>query len=97
MAKVSRLSSPTPPPSESASVGSSSTSTGFPASRLAFIAAPRSMEMPITLTSGFSAFTAAAMPAASPPPESGTRTAAASGTASMISSPSVPWPATIAG
>ena len=47
MAKVSRLSRPMPPPSESASVASSSTCTGRPASRLACIAAPRAIETPI--------------------------------------------------
>ena len=51
-AKVSRLSRPMPPPSESASVGSSSTGTGRPASRLAFIAAPRAIDTPITRAAG---------------------------------------------
>ena len=52
MAKVSRLSRPMPPPSESASVGNSSTATGRPASRLAFIAAPRAIETPMTFVAG---------------------------------------------
>ena len=46
---------------------------------------------------GRSAAIAAATPAASPPPPTGTRTAATSGRSSAISSPTVPWPATIRG
>jgi hypothetical protein len=85
-----------PPPSESARLATSSTCTGRPASRLAFIAAPRAMLRPITRAFGKRPLTAAATPAASPPPESGTSTVAASGIASAISSPSVPCPATTA-
>jgi hypothetical protein len=49
--------------------------------------------MPITFVSGRWPLIAAAIPAASPPPESGTRTAATSGKSSTISSPIVPCPA----
>ena len=44
-----------PPPSKSASVGSSATSTGRPAFRLACMAAPRSMLTPTMRTFGASA------------------------------------------
>ena len=90
---VCRFSSPIPPPSESASVSSSSTITGLPALRQATIAAPRSMQTPITRVLGDIVLTASATPANSPPPESGTRTASSSGASAMISSPSVPCPA----
>jgi hypothetical protein len=49
-------------------VGSSSTITGLPALRLACIAAPRSIEMPMILACGLRAFTAAATPEIRPPP-----------------------------
>lgn len=71
--------------------------TGRPTSRLAFIAAPRSMVIPITLARDRTLLSAAATPAASPPPESGTSTVATSGTASTISRPIVPCPAMMSG
>ena len=37
------------------------------------------------------------MPAANPPPPIGTTIVCTSGTCSMISSPTVPWPATMSG
>ncbi len=58
---------------------SSRIATGLPAARLACMAAPRSIEMPMTRVCGFKALTAAAMPPARPPPESGTSTVARSG------------------
>ena len=63
------------------------TGTGLPASRLAFMAAPRCIETPMTLVEGEMPLTAAAMPAASPPPESCTSTVLAAGVASIISRP----------
>ena len=45
----------------------------------ACIAAPRSMEMPMTRISGHLRFTAKAIPPANPPPDSGTNTVARSG------------------
>ena len=52
---------------------------------------------PITRTWGSSDLTAMAVPAARPPPPTGTMTHDRSGTSSTSSSPSVPWPATTAG
>jgi hypothetical protein len=88
--RIGMFDRPMPPPRESARLSSSSTWTGRPASRLAFIAAPRRMVTPTTFVRGLMAFTAAAIPDASPPPERGTRTNAASGVSSMISRPMVP-------
>ena len=82
MGNVQRFARPMPPPSESASVGSSATSTGRPAFRLACMAAPRSMLTPTTRTFGATPFTAQAMPAMSPPPDSGTTTVSTSGQSS---------------
>ena len=48
---------------------------------------------PITRTFGWSIFTAAATPEASPPPPIGTTMVSTSGRSSMISSPMVPCPA----
>ena len=47
------------------------------------MAAPRSIETPMTFVAGLAALTARATPAARPPPESGTRTAARSGRSSI--------------
>ena len=70
---VRRLARPMPPPSESASVGTSSTWTGLPAARLAFIAAPRCHGNADYFRAGLSAFHRSAIPEVRPPPESGTR------------------------
>ncbi|MNN75144.1 hypothetical protein D3C81_1914210 [compost metagenome] len=93
MLRVCWLPKPMPPPSESARVGSSSTSTGLPACRLAYIAAPRCMLMPWVVIAGLMLFMANATPANRPPPDSGISTCSTSGNCSMISRPSVPWPA----
>ena len=61
------------------------------------MAAPRSIETPMTRVFGLADFTARATPAARPPPESGTRTAARSGRSSISSRPAVPWPAMTCG
>ncbi len=61
------------------------------------MAAPRSIETPMTRTNGLIALTASAMPPASPPPDKGTMTASSSGTSSISSKPMVPCPAMIAG
>ena len=50
-----------------------------------------------TRASGFSPFTAVAMPETSPPPPTWTSTTSASGTSSSISTPTVPWPAITSG
>ena len=56
----------------------------------------RSVCTPITSMSGLSALAATAMPAIRPPPPTATTSMSSSGTASSISMPTVPWPATIA-
>ncbi|MCY1181634.1 hypothetical protein D9M73_221480 [compost metagenome] len=88
---------PIPPPSESARVGSSSTSTGCPAARLPCMAAPRCMLMPWVMMFALTLLIASATPANKPPPDNGTRICATSGCCSRISSPSVPCPAMMAG
>src|SRR6266545_3635330 len=50
-----------------------------------------------TRASGFTPFTAVAIPETSPPPPTWTRITSASGTSSSISSPTVPWPAITSG
>ena len=82
---------------ESARVGSSCTSTGWPACRLACMAAPRCMLMPWVVMAGLMLLTAKATPANRPPPESGTSTWVTSGSCSRISRPRVPWPAITSG
>ncbi|HXW05631.1 MAG TPA: hypothetical protein VD833_10400 [Vicinamibacterales bacterium] len=69
--------------------------TGRPASTEAFIFAAPDGSTPTTTESGFDCFTAAATPASRPPPPTGAMTAVTSGHCSRISSPAVPWPATI--
>ena len=95
--KLRRFGSPRPPPRELARVATSSTGTGRPAAKAACMAAPRSIETPMTRVLGLAALTARATPAARPPPESGTRTAARSGRSSISSRPAVPWPAMTCG
>ena len=68
--------------------------TGWPAFSDAGYAAAPSAWTPITVTPGFFALTAIAIPASTPPPPHGTTTVSTSGACSTISSPTVPWPAT---
>lgn len=69
--------------------------TGCPASSEAFMAAAPAGSTPIILTSGRDALTAAATPAARPPPPIGTAMVATEGSCSRISRPMVPCPAMI--
>ena len=68
--------------------------TGWPARSDSGYAAAPSAWTPITVTPGFFALTAIAIPASTPPPPHGTTTVSTSGACSTISSPTVPWPAT---
>ena len=74
----------------SASVSALSRATIFPASREARAEAAAAASTPTTLTEGFRAFTATAMPEMIPPPPMGTTTVSRSGTCSRSSSPMVP-------
>ena len=64
-----------PPPRESAKVASSGTIIGLPAFWHWYIAAPRSIDTPISLILGKRALSATAPPEISPPPDSGTTAA----------------------
>ena len=81
----------------SAIVGAPTTCTGPPAATEAISPGTADAWTPTTRTAGSSDCTATAIPAASPPPPTGTRTVRTSGHCSMISKPSVPWPATMSG
>ena len=72
-------------------------STGWPARRLATIAAAFCAEAPMTVTAGCRPATAAPMPPASPPPDTPATTAASPGTCSSSSRPTVPCPAITSG
>ena len=61
------------------------------------MAAPRSIVRPMTRMPGRIVLAARATPAASPPPDSGTRIVSRSGRACISSIPIVPWPAMTAG
>ena len=61
------------------------------------MAAPRSMQMPITRIDGEADLSASAMPEIRPPPESGTSTVSMSGRSSRSSRPIVPCPAITGG
>ena len=60
------------------------------------IAGKRTVCTPTISMPGLSALAAVAMPAISPPPPTAITSVSSSGTASSISSPTVPWPATMA-
>ncbi len=77
----------------SAIVIGSSIEIGCPALSEGGYAAAPSACTPMTRTSGRSAFTATATPAARPPPPIPTRMVRTSGHCSRISRPTVPWPA----
>ena len=79
----------------SAIVGPPTTCTGSPAATEATSPGTASACTPTTRTSGSSECTATVIPAASPPPPTGTTTVRTPGHCSMISKPSVPWPATM--
>src|SRR5437773_3913967 len=87
--------SPTPMPS--AIVCGRSTWSPRPVFRAVGRLAAPSGWTPNTFTSGWRAFTAIAIPAAKPPPPTGTRTVLARGASSAISRPAVPFPAIIRG
>ncbi len=79
----------------SAIVGSPTHCTGCPSAIDATIPGTAAACTPTILTSGSSDCTATVTPAASPPPPTGTRIVRTCGHCSMISKPSVPWPATM--
>ncbi len=79
----------------SAIVGSPTTCTGWPSAIEAIIPGTAAACTPTILTSGSRECTATVMPAARPPPPTGTRIVRTCGHCSMISNPSVPWPATM--
>lgn len=72
-------------------VSSGSHATGRPARWESRASAASSGSTPMTLISGRTALTAAATPAMSPPPLTGTSTTPASGRSRTISRPTVPW------
>ena len=84
----------TPTAMPSAIVRSSRALTGWPTASDSGYAAAWDAWTPITCTSGRSSRDAT-MPAARPPPPTGTSTVRTSGTCSAISRPAVPWPATM--
>src|SRR5437867_12163983 len=86
-----------PTPMPSAIVSGRSRRNPRPVSRAVGRLAAPSAWTPNTFTLGRRAFTAIAIPAARPPPPTGTRTVRASGTSPAISSPAVPFPAIIKG
>ena len=77
--------------------GQRRTGTGCPAARDAGYAGTDSACTPTIRTAGSRLFTATVIPAASPPPPTGTRIVRTCGHCSMISKPRVPWPATMSG
>ena len=76
-------------------VGLPTTCTGSPAATEAASPGTASVCTPTMRTSGSRECTATVIPAASPPPPTGTTTVRTPGHCSMISKPSVPWPATM--
>ena len=80
------------------SAGNHAQGVAYHANRLGI---PATIVMPIgtpmTLIDGFTAFAATAMPEIKPPPPIGTTSVSRSGTASSISSPTVPCPAMTSG
>ncbi|GGR33263.1 hypothetical protein GCM10015536_43440 [Streptomyces griseomycini] len=81
----------------SAIVAGLRTDTGCPAASEGGYAAAPAACTPTIRTSGRSAFTATATPAASPPPPTPTTIVRTSGHCSRISRPTVPWPAMTSG
>lgn len=81
----------------SAIVAAVSIATGCPAASEGGYAAAAAACTPTILTSGRSAFTATAIPAASPPPPRPTTMVRTSGHCSRISRPTVPCPAMMSG
>ena len=92
-ANVTSPGRPTAMPSAMVFIESSFTGAPF-ASEPGYAAAPSACT-PTIRTSGRIALTAIAIPASNPPPPVGTTTVFTSGACSMISSPAVPWPATM--
>jgi hypothetical protein len=81
----------------SAMVGPGVTATGWPAASEAGYGAQVSACAPITRMAGLAPLAAIAMPAASPPPPTGTAIVRTPGHCSTISRPTVPCPATTSG
>ena len=81
----------------SAIVSADAASIGSPAAIDSGNGAHAAAWTPTICTDGLASLIASATPAASPPPPTGITTFARSGTSSSSSSPSEPWPATIAG
>ncbi len=81
----------------SAMVAAAVTVTGWPAASEPGIGATASACTPISRAPGSRVLAATAMPAASPPPPTGTTMVRTSGHCSAISRPTVPWPAITSG